>query len=180
MEGFDIEFVKLKNGIHTFQYEIGKPFFDFFQNSEIQGAKMMFTATLNKNDTTMVVDLHGTGTLDFHCDRCLKVHAYQVIPEFKILYHLNSIDNIKNEGVELNVDVFYLTSSTFKVNISESIYESFLPVIPMVKKCEDIPGLECDPDIIDWLDSEKNTQGEQTDTDPRWDALKNLLNKKEK
>ena len=78
------------------------------------------------------------------------------------------------------MDVFYLTSSTFKVNISESIYESFLPVIPMVKKCEDIPGLECDPDIIDWLDSEKNTQGEQTDTDPRWDALKNLLNKKEK
>jgi uncharacterized metal-binding protein YceD (DUF177 family) len=180
MEEFDIEFVKLKNGIHQFEYQLNKSFFDFFKNQEVNNAIISVKAVLNKFDNLLQVDIEGTGNIEMTCDRCLSDVSYPVENRFKSIYHLNSIEEKIDEAQEVNLDVYYLSGSQFKINISESIYQSFITEIPMVKRCDDIDGKECNPDMLDKIDSLEETNSDKNEIDPRWEELKKLLNNKEK
>jgi len=180
MEEFDIEFVKLKNGIHQFEYQLNGSFFDFFKNQEVKNASISVKAVMNKFDNLLQVDIEGTGTIDLICDRCLSDVTYPVENNFKSIYHLNSIEEKIDEAQEVNLDVFYLSGSQFKINISESIYQSFITEIPMVKRCDDVEENECNPEMLDKIDSLEEAKSDGNEIDPRWEELKKLLNNKEK
>ena len=180
MEEFDIEFVKLKNGIHRFEYQINRSFFDFFKNQEIIAADVQVLAVLNKLDNMIQVDIDGLGTLGFTCDRCLGGVNYPVKSQFKVIYHLNSVENKTDEATEVNLDIMYLSGSQFKLNIGESVYQSFLSTIPFVKRCDDVEGQKCNEEMLKRLDSLEDSKESTNETDPRWEELKKLLNKKEK
>ena len=151
MEEFDIEFVKLKNGIHHFEYQIDAAFFDFFKNQDISSAKVVVKVSLDKLDTLLRLDINGDGFIGFICDRCLSDVDYPVNNQFKVIYHLNAIENRIDEAQEVNLDIFYLSGAQFKINIAESVYQSFLTEIPMVKLCDDIEGEECSTEMLDAL-----------------------------
>jgi len=180
MEEFDIEFVKLKNGIHHFEYPIDIAFFDFFKNQDINSARVVLKVTLDKMDTLLRLDINGDGFIGLICDRCLSDVEYPVNNHFKVIYHLNAIENRIDEAQEVNLDVFYLSGAQFKINIAESIYQSFLTEIPMVKRCDDIEGKVCSNDMLEALDSLEDSTDAKNEIDPRWEELKKLLNKKEK
>ncbi len=177
MNNFDIEFVKLENGIHSFQYEIDGSFFESFKNLDIQGAHVDVRVSLNKTESVLYFDIQGKGYLNFQCDRCLSEIQYPVNTDFKVVYHLNAVESKIDEAQEVNLDVFYLSGTQYKVNIADSIYESFLSEIPMVKRCDDVENNECNAEMIDCLeDLEENKEG-KNEIDPRWEELKKLLNK---
>jgi uncharacterized metal-binding protein YceD (DUF177 family) len=74
--------------------------------------------------------------------------------------------------------LIYLRSSDFELNLASSIYESFLPCIPMVKSCEALENKDCDDSVTRIIN--QNGDNQEESVDPRWDKLKQLLNKKEK
>ena len=180
MEGFDIEFVKLKNGIHHFEYQFNVAFFYFFKNQDINSARVTVKVSLDKLDTLLRLDINGEGKIGLVCDRCLSDVEYPVNNHFKVIYHLNAIEDKIDEAQEVNLDIFYLSGSQFKINIAESIYQSFLTEIPMVKRCDDIEGEECSTEMLDALGSLEDSKKVKNEIDPRWEELKKLLNKKEK
>jgi uncharacterized protein len=177
MEGFDIEFIKLKNGIHNLTFEVKQPFFDFFQNSDILSADVLIALEVSKLDQMMTVDLKGTGTIILTCDRCLEPFPMNIQTDFKVIYHFNALETVKEDTGDLKVDVCYLNAATYKVNLAESIYDSFLPVVPMVKRCDELSNTSCQNNLLQLLDSED--EKDQNDVDPRWDALKKLIDNKE-
>jgi uncharacterized metal-binding protein YceD (DUF177 family) len=73
--------------------------------------------------------------------------------------------------------LIYLRSSDFELNLASSIYESFLPCIPMVKSCETLENKDCDDSVTRIINQDGNNDDS---VDPRWEKLKQLLNKKEK
>lgn len=174
---FNLTFVKLANGEHHFSYEINDTFFEHFGNQEISGANVRFNATITKSDSMLVIDLSGTGTLKSTCDRCLDSLEFAVNPVFRVIAHLNSNEDETVLSDDLNLQLIYLRSSDFQLNLASSIYESFLPCIPMVKTCEIMEHKQCDDSVTRIID---NNSTNVTTVDPRWDKLKQLLNKKEK
>jgi len=174
---FTLTFVKLTNGDHQFTYEVNDSFFDHFGNHEISGANVLFNAKITKSDSMLVIDLNGAGSLKSTCDRCLDSLEFCVNPTFKVIAHLNSSEEETVLGDDLNLQLIYLRSSDFQLNLSSSIYESFLPCIPMVKTCEIMEGKNCDDTVTSMIDRGNDNV---TSVDPRWDKLKQLLNKKEK
>ena len=57
------------------------------------------------------------------------------------------------------------------------VYESFLTQIPMVVHCELENNKLCDPIMLEKLNADSKRQNEK-ETDPRWDVLKKLIDKK--
>lgn len=177
---FDIEFVKLKNGIHSFEYRLNDLFFEEFANSEINGANVNVKLEITKSDSLMIADLHCDGVLKLACDRCLGTLDYPVTTQFKTIYHLNAAVEKIDEASEVNVDIVYLNASQYKINVATSIYESFLPALPMVKKCEDVANGRCDEDMLQRLSKEYTDLSQPESSDPRWDELKKWLEQNKK
>ncbi len=174
---FNLAFVKLSNGEHQLSYEVNDSFFEYFGNQEISGASVTFLASIIKSDSMLIIDLQGTGTLVSTCDRCLNSVRFSVRPDFRVIAHMNSseVETVSND--DINLQLIYLRSSDFELNLGSSIYESFLPCIPMVKSCESLENKDCDDSVTRII----NQSGSNDDSvDPRWDKLKQLLNKKEK
>ena len=175
---FNLTFVKLPNGEHQFTYEVDDAFFEYFGNQEISGGSVTFLASITKSDSMLVIDLKGKGSLLSTCDRCLNSVKFNVMPNFKVIAHMNSseVETVSNDDIDLQL--IYLRSSDFELNLASSIYESFLPCIPMVKSCETLENKECDDSVTRII----NQNGDNLDesVDPRWEKLKQLLNKKEK
>ena len=83
---------------------------------------------------------------------------------------------IGNEDVTKAVDVVILPESAFKIDLAQWMYEYVAIAMPIQKVH---PEGECDPEMLKYLSDgdageEENTTGE---TDPRWDALKQLMEK---
>jgi uncharacterized metal-binding protein YceD (DUF177 family) len=105
----------------------------------------------------LVIDLKGDGSLISTCDRCLNSVKFNVKPDFKVIAHMNSseVETVSND--DINLQLIYLRSSDFELNLASSIYESFLTRI-----------------------INQNEDNQDESVDPRWEKLKQLLNKKEK
>lgn len=175
---FNLTFVKLPNGEHQFTYEVNDTFFEYFGNQEIRGASVTFFALITKSDSMLVIDLKGEGSLISTCDRCLNSVNFNVKPDFKVIAHMNSseVETVSND--DINLQLIYLRSSDFELNLASSIYESFLPCIPMVKSCETLENKSCDDSVTRIINQNRDNLEESVD--PRWEKLKQLLNNKEK
>ena len=174
---YNLTFVKLANGEHQNTYEVNDSFFEHFGNQEVSGASVSFKASIIKSDSMMIVDLYGNGVLTSTCDRCLNQLKFNVKPVFKVIAHLNSSEPDTLANDDINLQLIYLRASDFELNLASSIYESFLPCIPMVKSCELLENKDCDSTITSIIDK---TDKPDDSVDPRWDKLKQLINKKEK
>lgn len=179
IEIFTVEFVKLTDGHHEFNYQIDKTFFDYYENNDIHGAQLKVELSIEKNGNMMIADIFSSGEFICSCDRCLKDVSIPIEAEFKIIYHLNSEHVTETEIIDdLNSEVVYLTPQEFKVNIAQAVYESTLMDLPMMKTCDDFSDNSCDQIMLDKLNGNQN-ESDGLPTDPRWEKLKNIFKNEE-
>ena len=177
IENLSVDFVKLTDGHHEFDYDLDKTFFEHFGNHDILDANLLIELDIEKHGDLIVADLFTSGTMNITCDRCLTEIGLPIEAEFKIIYHLNSEHTLENEVVnDLNSDVIYLKPQDYSFNITQAVYESTLIALPMVKNCDDLIDKPCDQLMLDKIDG--INQG-STQLDPRWEKLKNILNNEE-
>jgi uncharacterized metal-binding protein YceD (DUF177 family) len=167
---FEIDFVKLKEGVHDFQYRIGKPFFEAFGNSEVLHANVAAKLQLEKQHQMMRGDLQITGTVGITCDRCLEALNMPIDTTYRIIYKVREEAGREPEG---EVELVYIRPQEFTINVAQPIYESVLLDVPMIRNCDTLENKPCNRQMLEKLDELKKTgEGE---ADPRWDKLKDLL-----
>ena len=71
-QGYSIAFKGLKNGHHDFRFEVGKPLFDAFGNTEIRDCACEVSVGLERAETLLALDVRITGHVVVACDRCLE------------------------------------------------------------------------------------------------------------
>ena len=180
-ELLSVEFVKLKDGMHQFQYQLDKAFFELFGNTEVLKADLNVQVDMEKSVNMLQVRLNSTGFIFETCDRCLTDLGLPVEAEFKIFYHLN-VEEVKEDGVEdLYTEVVYLKPSDYKINLAQSIYESVLISLPMIKNCDDLDEDDkpCNFEMLDKLEQMNHGDTQNESVDPRWNKLKELFKKEE-
>lgn len=159
---FKIPFVGLKLGVHTFDFELNKPFFDEIEEALIEEATVLATIVLEKKETMMIAEFFIDGTVQALCDRCNDPLELTIQGEYRMIYKF---------GTELSDDenLVVLHPDAFEIDVKPQLYEFVCVSLPSrVLHPIDV----CNPEVIAVYDSlivNANEPDELDEDDEDWD-----------
>ncbi|MBD79103.1 MAG: hypothetical protein CL840_09305 [Crocinitomicaceae bacterium] len=170
MNDYEIQFTGLKLGTHSFQFELSNKFFEFFKNQDqelslVDGGNILVQLELEKKETMLVLNFSINGQVDVACDRCMERLSTSISSTNRI------IGKFSDEETWNEDEIIHISSSAYKVDIKELLYEFICLAIPAKNVHSD--G-ECNPEMIKKLNEYRYSNDDEEKIDPRWDKLKNL------
>lgn len=180
-ELYDIDLKNLTPGVHEFQYLLENAFFVDIEGPEVQKGKVNVHLTVTGTTSSLFdMNFELDGVVEVPCDRCLEEM------EIPIKTHNRLVAKFGKEYGEENDEVIIIPEDEGSINIAWFLYEFIALAIPM--KHVHAPG-ECDQTMVSKLkehtagnrdeeDDDLTSEGvdDRSDVnDPRWNALKDLL-----
>lgn len=169
LRNYDVSFSGLKNGKHVFKFEIDKTFFQLFDTEqEFTNPKITADVFLEKRTTFLEFEIKVHGTVVLVCDITNDEFDYPIENEIKILV------NFGEEYDDSNEDVITIPASDHAFNVAQLIYENVQLSIPMKKISPNVS--DEDLEILSRFSPKdiEESEEEEHDSDPRWDALRKL------
>jgi uncharacterized metal-binding protein YceD (DUF177 family) len=170
---FEIAFVGLKPGVHLFQYEVDKRFFEEYGEQDFKNPSAQVKLKLEKNNSFMILRFEIGGKAEINCDRCNNELPFQLFEEFTITVKLVDEAALMNEQEE-DPDVYYLSRNESHLDVKNWIYEFVSLSIPMQKTCEyeNMDGPFCNAAAREIL--QKISVKEESAENPLWQDLKKI------
>jgi uncharacterized protein len=167
---FTIPVSGLKEGQHTFHFEINDKFFDLFEESEIKEGNLDAILTVEKRLSHLDVVARISGKVRICCDRCLEMLDYPVECENRLIVRFG------NEPDDEDPEIITIPRDECELDLSQYLYEYIHLAMPIQRfHPDDSNGNStCDPAMI--LKLREHLVGEETKNDPRWSELKKLIN----
>lgn len=167
-----IPFYGLKEGIYDYEFEAGNDFFELFENPDVKGGDLKINLILNRRAQFLEFRFNIAGSLTVSCDRCLEEFEFDTLTENELIVRFG-------EGFEeISDTVIIIPRDETRFNIAQYIYEFSVLSLPVQKvhpvREDGIPG--CNKEMLRKLEN-LHLREEEDNTDPRWDALKNLKSK---
>ena len=186
---FDIEVIKFLEGKYEIDFEIGKEFFQHFEDNELLDEGILTVRVLmDKGANLIEMNFLITGEVKLTCDRSLEEYFEHLEITEKILFKYGEVEE------EVNEEVYIITRDTSKINVAQFIYEFILLGLP-AKKIHPDHRTEFDEEDFEAEgtyayidgdydnDSDEDSSGNQDQkeeiADPRWELLKKLKNKEQ-
>jgi len=85
---YNIPLSGLKEGRHTFDFEIGKEFFEDFEESEIKEGSLKAYVGMEKRSSHLDLQIRIAGSVMICCDRCLEMFSKPLDCENRLLVKL--------------------------------------------------------------------------------------------
>jgi uncharacterized metal-binding protein YceD (DUF177 family) len=169
LKHFIIPFRGLKQGVHQYEYHIGKEFFQRLEYAEVSNGNVNVDLELTKQERMLIFDFTIDGFVEVPCDRCLGEFNQVIAGKEKLIVKFGE------EWEEESDDVIIIPEGEYQFDTSKYIYEYIMLLLPMQRiHPDDENGMTtCDQDMVNRLGSHP----EVSETDPRWDALLKLKNK---
>ena len=160
-----IPYSGLKTGIHLFEFKVEDAFFEDIEYSEIKRGELNVKIILNKHESMLVFDFTIEGKLQVECDRCLGLFFMPVSSKERLIVKFG--ETISEESDELLI----IPESDHKLSLDKYIFEYISLMVPMQHIHPDKENGEsaCDAEVVKLLEKHKTKE-----TDPRWNALKNI------
>ena len=161
MNEYEIPFKGLETGSHNFDFKIGNAFFESFEYFETELGDISVKLELIREPS--LLDLHFSleGVVNLACDRCLERIDYPVKGSFRL------IAKFGESFYEESEDIIVIPSAESRFDIKQYLFEFVNLMLPIKRVHEDIS--QCNRNIISKLEEHSKPE-----TDPRWDALKNI------
>jgi uncharacterized protein len=172
LDEYTIPYHGLSQGMHEYDFEVKKRFFEHFENPDIPGGEVSVSLKLNKKSAFMELDFQIIGYLSVVCDRCLEVFNKEVDLKEKLYIRFGDVEEEESENV------IVLPREETRLNIAQYIYEFSALNLPVQRiHPEDKNGNpECNKEMLKKLDQFQAKEEEKVD--PRWEALLKLKNNK--
>lgn len=160
----------LKEGTHIVDFEIGKEFFELFEESEIKEGSLIATVKLEKRSSHMDLLISLSGEVRISCDRCLEVYSQPIDSENRLFVKFGSVIE------DIDPDILSLPAGEHELDLQQHFYEYIHLALPIRRvHPDDLEGRStCDPTMLKKL--EELIIEEEPESDPRWDELKKLMN----
>lgn len=173
LQEYIINYEGLKTGSHTFDFQIDDDFFSEFFDGETEFSQTDLKATVHlmKDLTMLVFDFEILGTVHLPCDRCLDDYHQPIEIRQKL------IANFGEEDMGDNDSIITLPRSAHEIDLAPYIYDYIMLAIPMKRLCKnDVRGTKtCNQKMLKKIEAYRNPSQSSEQTDPRWDALKKLM-----
>ncbi len=169
---YNIPFKGLALGVHEFDYQIDKGFFDYFDGGIAEDGNVSVKVRLEKQSALMVLWFFVDGTVKVSCDRCLELYDQPVKGENSVYVKYGE------DSYEEGDDVIWVSTNEHQINVGKLMYDFILLSLPIrLVHPEDRDGNSlCNPEMINKLENFSHTPEElENKTDSRWDDLRKLL-----
>lgn len=177
LKDFNIVFSGLKLGTHHFNYQLDQKFFDLFDFTEIEEPNLTIDLAFLKKNNMLELDLALKGSFTAICDVTGEPFNLAISDTFHLVVKFGEEFNDENE------EVLILPFETYEVNIAQYLYELAVLAIPAKRVHPDVESGKSDSKALEILDKyrvdKEPEEGDEkeNETDPRWDKLKDLLDK---
>lgn len=173
LEYYKIELVSLKNQDYTFTFTINDAFFQAMQTDLVEKGALIAKVSLRKSDLMIALDFQIEGSLELVCDRSLEPFDYPVSLQERLILQFGDREETLDDELEI---IPYQAQS---ISLAQYLYEYIVMAVPMKKLHPKFADEEDDDDaevklIYSSSTDQSDSQQENTHTDPRWEALKNL------
>lgn len=174
LKEFSIPFTGLALGEHQFDFHVGDEFFSFFEPLEHRNFDVKVDMNMKKSERMLELKFKFNGSVELRCD----------VTDEPFEHHINEeADWVVKFGPEYNDDdeeVLVLPYEAVKVDVSPFIRDIIMLSIPMKKEHPGLSDGSLDSEILDRLEAlspgaERDEEEDKSETDPRWDKLKDLF-----
>ena len=169
MNEYKIKLGGITNGKNSFSFEIKDQFFEAFTLSDVEHAKIIATALLDKDGDKLALELQINGTINkLLCDICTEEISVNIEAETNVIIQITAEDLTSTD------EIFYIKKSENSIDLAQLIFELIILNAPKRRQHPlDKQGkVTCNEEMVDLI--EKYTVQEEKSSDPRWDALKDL------
>jgi len=172
---FGINIVGLSFATHEFDFDLESSFFKQYGSDVVSEGTLKATVALNKHETFIEATFQIKGTVQLTCDRSLEIFDFPLNIQEKLVYKFGDEDR------EISEDVVMIHRDTATLDVGQPMYEFIALAIPMKKlhprfQDEEDGGDDAEGKLV-YSSSSESTEDDSA-VDPRWEALKNLKNKK--
>lgn len=170
---FIIPLNELTAGENRFSWQIGKEFFESFENTEILDAQLDIDASVEKSGRYVGVDCDVCGRLVVECDRCLDELEMPVDVEIRLSVKFGEAD-ASEEVQEGEREVIFIPVDNAELDMAQIVYDYVCTSLPLQRMHE--VG-ECNPVSMRYFSaSEDERSGDAADvTDNPFAALKEMF-----
>ena len=171
---FSIPFSGLKLGAHSFEYQINNSFFESFDYHEFNQADILVKVRFNKMSTVMELEMEAEGTVNVACDLTNEPFDQELTASLPLVVKFG--DEFNDEDDEILV----IPHGEHQFNIAQYIYEMLVLAVPQKRIHPGVLDGTLKSDALKKLRElqPKESKTDKDKTDPRWDALKDLLTDK--
>ena len=166
---FVLPFVGLKDGKHTFEFDIDKTFFNAFEFNEFDQPDVKVKLLFDKKPGLMNLSFTAKGTLGLTCDVSNEIFPYQINTS------LDWIVKFGDEYDDDNDEFLILPHGSYQVNVAQPIYEMIVLAVPIKKVHPGVVDGTLDSALLKKLEELQPKEEKLDNNDPRWDKLKDLL-----
>ena len=166
---YSIPFRGLKEGRHSFHFDIDDKFFDYFESSEMNAGEILARIDLEKHSQFLELHFHMSGNVIVTCDRCLDSFPLDIKHKAKLYVRFGE------ETHEESDEILILADSENEIRLEQYFFEFIHLALPYQRIHPDIEGQSgCNPEMTKKLDAHTSDDSKNNETDPRWDKLKEI------
>jgi len=182
---YNISLKNLSAGLHTYEYELDRKFFDAIDGDEVKKGNVKVALTVRRTSSTFEFNFDIKGVVQIPCTRCLDDMDQEVDTRNRLIVKFGK------EYSEESDEIVIIPEDEGEINIAWFLYEFIALTIPIkhvhpagecnrivsskLRKHRAVSADESDEDEVDTDVEEDFTDEEDTPiNDPRWDTLKGL------
>lgn len=160
----------LKEGTSTYDFAIGREFFEQFEESEVKEGRLAVKVEADKRSSHVDLTVRIEGTVSISCDRCLGIYQHPLSSESRLLVKFGKIYD------DSDPDIITVPAGENELDMAQYFYEYILLALPIQRiHPDDRDGNpSCDPEMLKKL--KEHIVNDADRNDPRWDDLKKLMN----
>ena len=175
---YTISFAGLSLGKHQFDFLITQSFFDLFEfEQDFEHPNVNISVILDKKNNFLELFFTLSGGVEVNCDLTNEIYYQELEGKSEIIVKFGEeLDDSDDE-------VWILPHGEYTTNISQIIYEMVLLAVPNKRIHPDVISGKSNSEMLKLLekysiDEETLNQSnsDESEIDPRWEALKNLNN----
>ncbi|MBO4489567.1 MAG: DUF177 domain-containing protein [Bacteroidales bacterium] len=172
-EDFKLRLAGVEDGNYSFSVCCNKEFFELAEIEEVLDGQLDLRIEMVRHEKLVTLSFHFDGEVTMTCDRCLlPVNVPMSFASNLIVKLVPMVEEGENDDDD---DIWVMDENTYELDVFHYVYETILLALPHKVLHEDDPNGNptCDPSVMAILDNMSSSKNEE-ETDPRWDALKNL------
>lgn len=161
-------------GVHHFSFELDHRFFASFADQELKNGKVKAEVMLEKTGSFMALHFTFNGKVELECDRCLDPFMSDIHQVQTVFLKFGDLPG------ELEDDVIMIRKEDHEIEVGQLMYEYIILSLPVQRiHPVDENGLSgCDPEMLKKLNTLASKEPHmENQGDPRWDALKGIIEK---
>jgi len=174
---YSVRLSGLSDGEHDFSFDLDETFFGSLETPEmkpeVEKGKVRADLVLEKKPGVLAIHFQLQGEVEVTCDRCLEPFMSGIQVQRTLFIKFGETPG------EIEDDVIMIHTDDHEVEVGQFMYEFIILALPYkrVHPVDEKGKSRCDPDMLIKLEEFRGHSGEKNTGDPRWDALKGIIEK---